>query len=150
MVEPDGHPCPCGNRGCLEQYASASAIVRLAKMGIQAGGRTILSGLDEAALDGAAVAKAAREGDSLARYCFATAGRYLGIAAASAVNLLNLDAIIICGGIAASFDLMEADIRRELHERAFAVPASHVKLLQGALGDDAALLGAAAAWELLS
>jgi len=149
-VEPDGHPCPCGNHGCLEQYASATAIVRLAKEQLHAGRQSSLAGLPLEAISAAAVAAAAVRGDNLASECFATSGRYLGIAAAIAVNLLNLDAIIIGGGVAASFALLAPAMRRELDNRAFAAAADRAKLLQGELGDNAGIMGAAAAaWRLV-
>lgn len=148
-VEPDGYPCPCGNHGCLEQYASARAIVRHAEEALSSGGRSSLAAIPHKSLDAAAVALAALEGDSLALSCFAKAGRYLGIAAASAINLLNLDAIVIGGGVAASFELIAGSVALEIAERAFPVPAARVKVLKGELGDDAGMMGAAAAaWEV--
>jgi len=148
-VEPDGYPCPCGNRGCLEQYASATAIARLAHERMNAGATTTLKISAGQSPDAAEVAKAATAGDRLALSCFATAGRYLGIAAATVINLLNLEAIIIGGGVAQSFALMEEHITREINSRAFRIPAQRAKLMQSELGDDAGLLGAAAAgWNL--
>jgi len=148
-VEPDGYPCPCGNRGCLEQYASATAIARLAHERMNAGATTALKISTVQSPDAAEVAKAAAAGDRLALSCFATAGRYLGIAAATVINLLNLEAVIIGGGVAQSFALMEEHITREINSRAFRIPAQRAKLMQSELGDDAGLLGAAAAgWNL--
>lgn len=149
-VEPDGYPCPCGNHGCLEQYTSAKAIARHAQEALSRGERSSLATIPRHSLDASAVAQAALEGDRLALYSFTRAGRYLGIAAASAVNLLNLDAVIIGGGVAASFELMAGSVEREIAERAFPVPAARVKVLKGELGDDAGMMGAAAAaWELV-
>lgn len=150
-VEPDGHPCPCGNRGCLEQYASATAIARMARKRIEAGEATSLDNNDGSYPDSAEVSVAAANGDPLALACFAAVGRYLGIAAASAVNMLNLEAIIIGGGVAQSYELLADHVRGEINRRAFRVPAERVVLLQGELGEDAGLLGAAAAgWQLLT
>jgi glucokinase len=142
-VEPNGRRCGCGNQGCLEQYASASAIASLAaSLEVAAGhGR----------LDAAQVAALAREGDAKACAIFQQAGAYLGIAAAGVVNLLNLEAIILGGGVAESFDLLAPVLRREISERAFALPGGRVQLLKGELGDDAGVLGAAAsAFSLLN
>jgi len=150
-VEPEGQPCPCGNRGCLEQYASATAIARLARERVARGEESILAEVAGGNPDSSQVASAALAGDQVALACFATAGRYLGLAAATAVNLLNLEAIIIGGGVAESYDLFEGHMRSEIASRAFSVPAGRVKLLRGELGDDAGLLGAAAAgWQLLT
>ncbi|MBJ6749344.1 ROK family protein [Geomonas anaerohicana] len=125
-VEPEGRPCGCGSRGCLEQYASAGAIARDGD-------------------DAAAVARRARRGDAVALAVFAEAGRYLGIAAAGVVNLLNLEAVLLCGGVAQSFDLLAPTLRRELVSRTFPVSGGRVHVEQGALGDDAGVLGAAVA-----
>lgn len=124
-VEPHGRPCGCGGRGCLEQYASALAI----------------------APDGnaAAVAGRARDGDAAALALFALAGCYLGIAAAGVVNLLNLELVIVGGGVAGSFDLLAPSLRRELFARTFPVAAARVRVEQGKLGDDAGIVGAAVA-----
>jgi glucokinase len=134
-VEPNGRRCGCGNRGCLEQYASATAIASLAaSLGVAAGsGRP----------DAARVAALAREGDPKACAVYEQAGAYLGIAAAGVVNLLNLEAIILGGGVAESFDLLAPVLRREIHQRAFALPGERVQVLKGELGDDAGVLGAA-------
>ena len=135
-VEPNGRRCGCGNRGCLEQYSSASAIAALASgSGLSAG---------RGSLDAARVAALAREGEPTACAIFEQAGAYLGIAAASVVNLLNLEAIILGGGVAESFDLLAPIVRREIAARAFAVPGDRVRVLKGELGDDAGVLGAAA------
>ncbi|HXC93830.1 MAG TPA: ROK family protein [Geobacteraceae bacterium] len=148
-VEPEGHRCQCGNHGCLEQYASATAISRIVKEKIGAGAKSLLSGRPIDTLDASDVASAASAGDPLAVECFRVAGRYLGIAIASAVNLLNLEAVIIGGGVAASFDLIEPAIRKELELRAFSLPASRVRVIKGELGDNAGIIGAAASgWKL--
>ena len=136
-VEPNGRRCGCGNKGCLEQYASATAIAHLAS-------RSVLGTVPGGRLDAARVAALAREGEPTACAIFEQAGAYLGIAAASVVNLLNLEAIILGGGVAESFDLLAPVVRREIAERAFAVPGDRVRVLKGELGDDAGVLGAAA------
>lgn len=143
-VEPDGLPCPCGNRGCLEQYASATALAAAAVRALEKGEGGALAALPRASITAETIASAARQGDPLALALFEGAGRYLGIAAATVVNLLNLEAIVLAGGMAASFDLLVEPIRREILARAFAIPARRVRIVRGELGDDAGILGAAA------
>lgn len=150
-VEPDGRLCQCGNHGCLEQYASSSAIAFSAREKIMAGGKTVLKDIPPGSLETADIARAACDGDQLAIDCFNEAGRYLGIAAAGAINFLNLDGIILGGGVAASFDLLAPAVMREIKMRAFEIPASRARLLRGELGDNAGIMGAAAAaFSLLS
>ena len=138
-VEPEGRPCGCGNRGCLEQYVSAGAIA--------AGAGASQGGAAQTGDNGGAAAVAARalRGDAEAARVFEQAGRYLGIAAAGVVNLLNLEAIILGGGVAQSFELLATPMRKEVAARAFALPAATVRIVKGELGDDAGILGAAAA-----
>ncbi len=142
-VEPAGLLCPCGNCGCLEQYASATALTRAAITSVQHQGG-MLADIPAGELSAETIAAVARRGDTLARSLFEEAGRYLGIVAATVANLLNLEAIIVGGGVAASFDLLDAAIRREVDRRAFAIPAARLVIRPGELGDDAGILGAAA------
>lgn len=141
MVEPDGPPCGCGSRGCLEQYASASGIARTVR-GRLAGGATSLLRAEEA-ITSHDVSVAARAGDAVALDAFKEAGTRLGQALAGIANLLNLEGVVITGGAAESLDLMLPHLRRELECRAFEVPARRLAIVKGELGDDAGILGAA-------
>lgn len=149
-VEPDGIHCLCGNRGCLEQYASANSLVAAARAALDGGAGGALREIPRDRLTAEGIAGAARTGDALACSLFGKAGRYLGIAGAAIVNLLNLEAIILAGGMSESFDLLAEPMRREVDSRAFEVPARTVRIVRGELGDDAGILGAAAlAWECI-
>ncbi|HEY4744914.1 MAG TPA: ROK family protein [Desulfuromonadaceae bacterium] len=139
-VEPQGLLCPCGNRGCLEQYVSAGALIRSARELLP---RELLSGLADA-LDARQVADLARQGEAGARAAFERAGRWLGIALASLIDTLNLEAVIIGGGVAASFDLLVPALDAEVGRRCFPRIAAGCTILKGELGDDAGLLGGAA------
>ena len=147
-VDPEGRLCTCGNNGCLEQYASASGIVLSAQERLSKDRSSLLTENAES-ITAARIASAARNGDSVAIECFETAGRYLGIAAANAVNLLDLETVIIGGGVAESFSLLEPYIAAELQRRSYPTAREGLKVLKGELGDNAGLLGAAAAaWQL--
>lgn len=136
-LEPEGLACPCGNRGCLEQYVSARAVVRYF---IENQPDNQLGGAGNAA----AIAELARQGNSYAGAAFTTMGQKLGIALASLANTLDLEAAIIGGGVGSSLDLMLPALKLELNNRCFAMIASKMSILQGILGDDAGLLGGAA------
>lgn len=136
-VDPGGTTCHCGNHGCLERYASAGALLRS------------MEGLFPAEMSdhpptAADVARLARDGNLAARQAFDDLGRWLGIALASLSNLLNLEAIIVGGGVGGSLDLFEPALRRELSQRCFFEIYSGLNILKCELGDDAGLLGAAA------
>ncbi len=145
-VEPGGLKCHCGNRGCLEQYASATAVATRAATLMSDGKQSSLCELyhtDPLALTAKAVEEAAVKGDRLAKGVFEHAGKYLGLAAADLINLLNIDRIVIGGGMAGAWDLFIGALRKEVKERAFSIPAGRCKILPGTLGDDAGVLGAA-------
>jgi glucokinase len=141
-VVPDGRPCGCGNRGCLEQYASASALVLGVRERLAAGqASSLLSPPSE--LTSYLVAAAARAGDPLALSVIDEAGRALGLVLAGVANLLNLEGAVISGGASESFDLLQPVLLAELHRRAFGVPARRLQVVCGQLGDEAGILGAA-------
>lgn len=143
MVEPEGRPCGCGSRGCLEQYASATGIVKTARELLAAGQVSLLSRLSEKDMDSRSVGEAARQGDAVARAALEAAGRRLGQAFAGVANLLNLDGVVVTGGASESLDLMRPALEREMHGRAFAVPARRLQIRRGEAGEDAGILGAA-------
>jgi glucokinase len=150
-VEPEGLPCHCGNHGCLEQYASATALVAAAVKALDNSRTGLLAGLSRDAITAELIADAASRGDALALALFERAARYLGIAAATIVNLLNLEAIVLGGGVATSFDLLAEPMRQEMLARAFDIPGQRATITRGELGDDAGILGAAAlAWKAVS
>ena len=144
-VEPDGLPCDCGARGCLESYASASGLCGLLKqrLGVEeselpakyldCGGEFSARGLMDAA----------RRGDPLATEMFEVAGRYLGIALASFINIFNPEMIVIGGGVAGALALMRPIMMREVRARAFAAAVAQTRIVKAALGPEGGVVGAA-------
>ncbi len=143
-VESLGRPCRCGSHGCLEQYASAGGIALNYLEECSSRSKNACSAADNPSdLSSAELARLARKGDRAALNAFHRAGRYLGQAVAGIVNLLNLEAVILTGGVSASYDLLQGALRDELDKRAFAINARRVRLMRGRLGDSAGILGAA-------
>lgn len=143
MVEPQGRPCGCGSCGCMEQYASASGVVLTVLEYLRAGASSTLAALPLAELTSHNIALAARAGDPVAINAFCEAGERLGQVLAGVTNLLNLDGVVITGGASESLDLMLPALEEEIAFRAFAVPAQRLRIVRGALGDNAGILGAA-------
>lgn len=142
-VEATGRLCGCGANGCLEQYASASGIVK-SIIEMRTSGQK--SSLDPIAVDGLTtydIAAAARRGDIPAKRAFDIAGARLGQVLAGVINLLNLDGIIITGGVSASFDLLEPVLQKELRNRCFERSLKSVQIKRGELEDKAGIIGAA-------
>src|SRR5208282_5293546 len=125
-VEPEGHPCGCGNRGCAEQYASASAIVRLAREAIASGEAPSLARAASADTEFGAesIYKLAIQGDEPARRIFRTVGRYLGILLAGMINVLNLDMFVIGGGVSSAWDAYAPTMFEELLARSLIYAAT--------------------------
>lgn len=140
-VEPFGDPCGCGSRGCVERYASATAIVRMASEFLPEYPDSLLS--EKTNPTAADIFEAGKAGDELALEVFRKMGFYLGIALANLINILNPDVIVIGGGVADGWDLFIGPLRTEIEKRAYSEPAKRAKLVRASLGDDAGLLGAA-------
>lgn len=143
-VEPfGGLPCKCGNTGCLEVYASATAIVRLARERLAQHPGSRLHSIDRGGLTSEEVFGAALGGDELALDVFRIAGVYLGVAMASYINIFNPEMIVIGGGMSAAWEMFAAHARAEVLRRAFRVPAQQCRIVRAECGDDAGLIGAA-------
>lgn len=144
VIEPGGPRCNCGRVGCLEALASGPAIARDARAAVQSGAPTTLSQLPGEALTAEAVARAAWDGDPVARQIYARAAAALGVGVTNLVNLLNPAMVIIGGGVARAGELIFAPVRRIVREEAFERPGSAVQIVPAALGDDVGAIGAAA------
>ena len=132
--------CGCGNCGCLEQYASATGIVRLAKKKLGQELRpTILTKEDVTAKD---VFDAVKAGDETAKEIAAEFGRYLGYALANLAAVLDPAVIVIGGGVSKAGEVLIPYIREPFMERAF-FANRNVKFALATLGNDAGICGAA-------
>jgi glucokinase len=142
-VEPfGGVHCKCGNFGCLEVYASATAIVRLTLERLLRHPDSILNSI-ASELSSEKIFKSAKDEDELAIEVFRTMGTYLGVAMASFINIFNPEMIVIGGGVAASWEMFAEQAKAEVMKRAFAVSARRCRIERAESGDDAGLLGAA-------
>jgi glucokinase len=147
-VAPDGPPCSCGGRGCLEALASGWAIRRQAQDLIAAGkgcGILAYAGGDARMVGCPAIVQAAHDGDSEARELLAAAGRYLGQTIGNIANLLNPSLFIIGGGVAAASGRLLLDAAEEAGgKRVFPALRCFLKIVPAALRARAGVLGAAA------
>ncbi|MBA2605463.1 MAG: ROK family protein [Acidobacteria bacterium] len=140
-VEPFGALCRCGSRSCVEQYSSASAIVRIAK---ELEAQYPESSLRiTAQLKGSDVFQAGTNRNKLALEVFRQMGFYLGIALSSLLNALNPEVIVISGGASAGWELFMPHMQETICQRAYGGLSERAKIVRGELGDDAGILGAA-------
>jgi len=146
-VEENGPPCSCGNRGCLEALASASALIAQARAALRAGLDGPLwrsCGANPDALSIASIAQAARESDRFSAKLLGEAGMHIGIAVVSLVNLLNPELIVFGGGLAsAASEFLLPEIERAVRERAVERAAATVKIRFSAASESDWARGAA-------
>lgn len=158
-VEPEGAPCGCLSRGCIEQYASATAIVRMAREAIAklpANATSILLsdiGSDKE-FSSRVIYQAAVQGDHVAQEIYRNVGRALGIAVADLVNAFNLNMYVIGGGVASAWEAFAPSMFAEVHARSFvyratapdtkgAITKKTTIITRALMGSDAGLFGAA-------
>jgi glucokinase len=138
--------CGCGAPGCLEAYASATAIAGRARELLQNGCKSALTEMADGNLgriDAAMIAEAASQGDETAREVMHRAATLLGTAVSSLTNLLNPELIVIGGGVIRAGDLIFEPVRAEVARRAYKWSASILRIVPARLGDDAGIIGAA-------
>jgi glucokinase len=154
-VEPQGHPCGCGNRGCLEQYASATAIVRMAQEAIDRGDAQDLAAGARGSVEftSRGIYQLAVQGHVSAQRIYQQVGRALAIGIGGMVNALNLPMYVIGGGVASAWDAFAPTMFEEMKVRSFIYSTTapgavkpgqkHTVVTIALLGSDAGLYGAA-------
>lgn len=146
VIDPDGPPCPCGQRGCWETFASGTGLARLARLAVEAGeapglGAAVASP-DE--LRGEHVTALLAEGDPSAMAVFRTFAGYVALGVANLIMLLDPDAVVIGGGLSAHAELLERFVGEALESRfAAAVLDRNVRVLVGPGGPESGAIGAA-------
>jgi glucokinase len=139
--------CGCGGRGCLEAYASATAVVQRAREALAAdGSKSSLHPLakSEDALTARAIFLAAAAGDALAEKIVEETAYYLAVGAANMLHIIDPDLIVYGGGMIAAGEGFLEHIRRHVRELALPVPAQKAQIRYAQLGSDAGFIGAAA------
>ncbi|MFZ9986299.1 MAG: ROK family protein [Candidatus Nanopelagicales bacterium] len=147
VVEPDGAPCPCGRKGCLEAYAGRAAMEIEARRRMSKGKHSDLIKIMEkkgrTRMSSGVWAKALEKDDHLAVHLVDRAIWALGLAAASAVNLLDVEAVVIGGGLGTRLGAPFADRIREEMLPHLILPERAPQVLSAALGDLGGAMGAA-------
>jgi len=141
-INPDGPVCGCGSRGCLEAYASATAMVRRMREAIQAGAHTQLAA-EADTLTARDIHRAALAGDAMARENIEATARYLGVAVSNLLHLLNPQVVAFSGGVTAAGDMLLRPLCHEVHDRTMEASQRNVKICFAELPNDAGLIGAA-------
>jgi glucokinase len=137
-----GRLCACGNHGCLETFVSATGIIITAKELMQRDPKSILHRLPRP-LTSEKVYEAAQQGDATAIEVFRETGKYLGTACANLINSLDLQMIVIGGGVMAAGDLLMLSVKATAKGNAFPSPFGDCQIVQSKLWPDAGIIGAA-------
>ncbi|WP_430790568.1 ROK family transcriptional regulator [Virgibacillus flavescens] len=142
-LDVNGETCQCGNRGCLQTFASSTAIAKRAVQSIDKS--PVLSemvGGDLAMVSGKTVYEAAKQGDENCQHIIKEAGRYIGIGLCNLVHIVNPGKIIINGGVSKAQEFLLEPIKAELQARALTPKAKQTEVVVSTLGDHATSLGA--------
>jgi glucokinase len=131
-ISPNGNPCGCGNTGCVEKHASATAIAAMARL--------LGLGKDVAAAD---VYNLAMEGNERAKSIFVHMGSALGIALANLINIFNFPLYLLSGGPLPAWDFFAPTMLEEVKRRSFTFRNTHTRIERATLGNEAGLYGAA-------
>jgi glucokinase len=135
-VVPNGNPCGCGNRGCVEKHASATAIVAMARL--------VGLGHDKPHdFTSEDVYNLAIGGNEMAKFVFRSMGEALGIALSTIINIFNFPLYLLSGGPLPAWDLFAPSMMKEIQLRSFTYNHSHPRIERAILGNEAGLYGAA-------
>jgi len=145
-IDYNGPICGCGNRGCLEVYASGPAIASMGIKAVKQGLTTIIGKMVEFDLNKITpevIAEAADQGDEIAKGIIDEAGFYIGIAAANVCATIGPRKIVIAGGVSQIGEPLLEPIRRTLRERVTIMPIDQVEVVQAKRSEDAGVVGVA-------
>lgn len=140
MVDDETESCNCGNRGCMEQYASATGIARLARRRLEKDDEP--SVLREGKVSAKTVFDGVKAGDKVAVEIAEEFGEYLGKGLAMIASVLNPEAFIISGGVSKAGEILFSFIEPPFHKYVFR-HCGNAKFVLATLGNDAGIYGAA-------
>ncbi len=145
-IDFNGPTCGCGNRGCLEAFASGSAIAAMGAKAVMQGLTTRIGEMvdyDLNRITPQVICEAARSGDAIAKDIYEQAGKYIGIAVSNVLVSVGPRKVVIGGGVSQAGDLLLDPIRRTVSERVHVMPVDQVQIVLAELGPNAGMIGAA-------
>ncbi len=145
-INADAEKCPCGNIGCLENYASARAMVSKTVTLLEKGAESLLKECCKGSIYKITpedIYRTALEGDMLSREVLRDAGKYLGVGLANIINIFSPEAIILAGGLIGAWNIYVHEAIKEASRRAYKDLFDSVKIIPSSLSDNAGIIGAA-------
>lgn len=146
VIVPNGAPCNCGRHGCLETYASATGLIRLAREAMEQCPDTCLHAMVQengGKLTAKMVCDARDTGDALADRVFNDYCDYLACGLTNLINVFQPDAIVIGGGVAGYGEKLLMPLRERVHAQQFKIAPEGTPIVAATLGNDAGIIGAA-------
>ena len=140
IINPDGPPCTCGNRGCLEAYASGRSILRRAREGGTNCKLSPAGDFNESVKDLSLLARAAQGGAEFEAGLFQEMGKYLGIGIANLINMMDPDLVLLGGVLARYADLFLENTLSVARQNV--CNANPVRVVTSSLDSDGAAIGA--------
>jgi glucokinase len=150
-IDLTGRRCKCGNYGCLEAYASGTAISARTIEELEAGTASSIPGLvagDLTKVTAQVVYQAAQDGDALALEIVRDTARFLGAGIANIVNILNPDVVVVTGGVTRAGERLFGPLRIEVARRAFKPAVAACRIVPGGLPGTAGVYGAVASYKV--
>jgi predicted NBD/HSP70 family sugar kinase len=138
-LDVNGRACRCGNTGCMESYVGGPGLIKDVVDGYQHLGKPLPFAKNFGVDD---IVHAAMAGDPVCQGVIQNAGRYLGIAIANLLNLVNPGLVILGGDLVEANDLLLTAVRQSIEERAMPIKAQHAEIKLGLLGANAVAIGA--------
>ena len=145
IVDLNGRPCACGAHGCLEAYASRSAIERRIEGALKKGRHSVILDYLESgkSITSSMIQKSIEKDDELVKACVDEASEYLSGGLASIVNFINPKLIVLGGGLIEAVDYFYKNTIKKACAKSLPVPASKIEFKKAALGDFSGVIGAA-------
>ncbi|MNN37489.1 Glucokinase [compost metagenome] len=143
----EGRPCKCGSSGCLGRYVSAVGMVRTFTEKLEEGRTSMIQqwvGDENDKITAQMISEAYDLGDSLAVEVLHETGKTLGFGLSNVINLLNPEIVIVGGGMSAADDRLLNSTRNTVQKHALQLSSKACKIVQGQLGKQAGVIGAAA------
>lgn len=131
-IDPNGNPCGCGNYGCLEKIASATAVEAMSDL--------MSVGVHLTSLQ---VYEKAVDGDEKAKMIFRQMGWALGVGIANLINIFNYPLYLLSGGMLPAWDMFAPPMLEEIRKRSFTFRNTQTRVERATLGNQAGLIGAA-------
>ena len=143
VIQQNGPICGCGRNGCVEAFIGTRGIIQNVRTRLESGRKSLLNKIESEKMTPKDISEAAQKGDTVAIEVFRDVGSYLGIALGNVANLLNIERVVVSGGVAKAGEFILKSAREYLSRTALKIPGETIQVHLSTLGDRAGMVGAA-------